>query len=224
MKANKTKTDRRIGMKTLTTFFALGYSLFVFVSPAGANPVWINNTWSTGQDGIGVWGSVDELGNKPAFPNNEWIDSNWTTTTYRPCSQNPDSPSIPNIAVSITNRTNNWYPKLYYVADPETTLQNYDQNRLNGMLAFKIDKIGSNTPLIYESMGQNLWFEPGETWTFVIQDYVNTLGLPASAFGSLGVPSAGDYLSSGSIITPEPATLSLLGLGGLSLFRRRRCS
>ena len=91
------------------------------------------------------------------------------------------------------------------------------------MLAFKIDRVGLNRPLVSESLLPNGVFEAGETWRFIIQDYTNALFLPASALGSVGVPSFGDQMSSGSIIAiPEPVTMVLLGMGGLGLTRRRR--
>jgi hypothetical protein len=165
---------------------------------------------------------VHELGNKPPFPDGEWITSSDEPNTYRPCLQNPDDPGISNPLVTITNQTGiDWY-WLYYVADPETTLTNMD-GTVNGCLAFQIDKVGKNTPLVYESIAQDQVFEPGETWKFVIQDYSNTTPLPASAFGSIGVGngSGKDTVSSGSII-PEPATALLLVGGALALIRRRR--
>ena len=103
----------------------------------------------------------------------------------------------------------------------ETSLTNFD-GLVNGMLAFKIDYLGVNRSLIFEDMIMDGIFQPGETWGFIIQDYQNMFGLPPSALGSIGVPSLGDTLSSGSIIAiPEPATLCLLGLGGLLLRKRR---
>jgi len=194
----------------------------------------------TGQDwlpppmGAGVYW-VHELGNQPAFPASEWITSSDWETDYRPCSENPDDPGIANIVVSITNMTGAAWPTLYYVADPETSLAN-DDGTVNGEPAFKIDSIGVNTPLIFESMTSDNVFEVGETWQFVIQDYVNSLGLAPSLFGGVGVGgglapspgyypgspgSGGDFASSGSII-PEPTTLGLLIFGGVALLRRRR--
>jgi hypothetical protein len=89
-----------------------------------------------------------------------------------------------------------------------------------------LDPLGIHWPLIGEFGGivDGLW-QPGETWEFVIQDYVNLFGKPASLLGSIGVPSAPGTpdLSSGSIIAiPEPATVALLGLGGLLLRRKRK--
>jgi hypothetical protein len=93
-------------------------------------------------------------------------------------------------------------------------------------LAFEIDAVGANTPLVSEVGGSIAGvFEPGETWTFIIQDYTNTFGLSAALISSIGLPSAG-LASSGSIVAvpvPEPTPAALVGLGvlGLALARRR---
>ncbi len=193
--------------------------------PAGANQVQVNITLSTGQDDSAALGSffVEELGVLPDFPVAERIAAGDMVTTYRACYQNTDSPGIPNEDVQITNISGRAYKCLYYVADPETTFQNYDKNRFNGLYAFKIDNEGANNNLLSESGLADGIFSPGETWHFAIQDYQNSLGICASHFTSLGVPGAGD--SSGSIVgtlVPEPATCLLVGLGGLGLLRRRR--
>jgi hypothetical protein len=132
-----------------------------------------------------------------------------------------------NILVSITNLTSRDFSDVWYVADPETSLSNFDQYLVNGEEAFKIDYAGSNVPLVFESMAVDGIFQAGETWEFIIDDYFNTLGLPASAFASAGLVgslSGGDTISSGSILVPEPGTILLAGLGlaGLALLARRR--
>lgn len=195
----------------------------LLAAPAMAELQLVQFADTTSQDVIPAgpyW--VDELGWKPPFPDMEWIISDYVETTYRPCPQNLDNPNIPNMEVTITNRADasippdgipdrSFYP-LYYVADPETSLTN-DDGFINGQLAFRIDAVGVNTPLVFESMGWNGIFEPGETWRFVIQDYTNTFGLAPHLFGSIGVGnlSGGDTFSSGSII-PEPASLLLLAV------------
>ena len=107
----------------------------------------------------------------------------------------------------------------------ETLFSNID-GFVNGADAFRIDAVGANTPLIFESgVADGIW-SAGEIWHFVIQDYTNIFGDPPSAFTSPGVPSpAGAGGSSGSIIavTPEPSTALLLlpGLAALAWRRRR---
>ena len=169
------------------------------------------------QDPLYVPRNVHELGNSPLFPDEELIlSSDEGITEHRSCPE-LDNPQFPNVVVSITNLTNESWAELWYVADPQTYLTNHD-GWVNGELAFKIDNIGLNTPLLSESISSNLVFEPGETWTFVIQDYINMYGLQPSLYGSTGVGFSNieDQLSSGSIIAvpiPAPGTILLVSIG-----------
>ena len=167
---------------------------------------------------------VHELGNQPPFPTNEWITSSSVPTLYVP------SPIYYagglNVEVTITNKTGSAWKDLWYVSDYLAALTN-DDGFINNGLAFKIDTFGMNIPLVYEDNPNGI-FEVGETWKFVIQDYANVLGLPASAFGSIGVgfpDSFLDQVSPGSIIAvPAPGAILLgsLGAGLVGWIRRRR--
>jgi hypothetical protein len=180
------------------------------------------------QDDWAVNGWVHELGTN--FPAGELISATNWLTTYVPCQAEYGGGT--NLLVQITNLTGVDWTEVYYVADPETSLSNWDElvgqvGTNPACLAFKIDSFGENTPLVYESMGTNDVFEAGETWRFVIQEYVNALGGPPDALDSLGVAgaSSGYPPSTGSIIAiPEPSSIALAGLSGLLLtaFARRR--
>ena len=183
------------------------------------------------QDPIGVGffdGPVDhEFGD--LFPPGELVSSfvfdEFSTETS--CFDGSDDPGIFNVIVEVTNLTNRTVP-MWYVADPETTITNFDGFIGNVGLgdaeeAFRIDSVGINRPLIFESLIYDDLFQPGETWRFILQDFSNTLLGPAAPFDSFGVASlsTGYSPSTGSLV-PEPATMGLLVVGGLALLRRRK--
>jgi hypothetical protein len=191
------------------------------------------------QDPLFVPLDVHELGTGADFPQNELIFATDTLTNETVCFDpaTPDDLAVPNTLVSMRNLTGIYWAEVWYVADwDETTHSNYDGwvDGMTGLLpgtAFRIDdklnNPGIHNPLVFESLTPDGIFEPGETWDFVIQDYSNALGKPASLLGSIGVPSApfATDPSSGSIIAvpvPEPTTIALLGLGGLLLRRKRK--
>ncbi|MBN1932467.1 MAG: PEP-CTERM sorting domain-containing protein [Desulfobacterales bacterium] len=203
------------------------------VSPATAitiNPVFENGPQDLLFLATNQW---HELGN--AFPPDEIITSNSASTDDTACFDGSDSQVDQNFRVSILNNSNLWWTDLHYVADTTTSITNFDgwigNAGVNDLsYAFKIDDIGINRPLVFESINANLVFEPGERWEFIIQDYIDLLGaLPAHAFGSPGIASLSPVgvFSSGSIIArpiPEPSTMLLLGFGliGFAGFGRKK--
>jgi hypothetical protein len=201
-------------------------------APAFAVPVSVTHNNLGNCDILIVPTNLHELGlgavSGGPFPSNEEITASDVLTGNDACS------SSINTLVTMTNLSGKDWEHVWYVADPETVISNFD-GLVNGELAFKIDFVGANSPLVFESLIADGIFQAGETWEFLIDDYLNALGLPASAFGScaggspcttglVGSLSVGDLDSSGSIIvTPEPTTVLLLafGLAGLAVHRRR---
>jgi hypothetical protein len=171
--------------------------------------------------------NVHELGiPTPPFPQDEKIAAQDSFTPFIACP--PHATGIASTLVSMTNLTGIDWKDVWYVADtPDTRISNRD-GFVNGADAFKIDHVGINTPLLFESINTDGIFQAGEIWDFVIDGYQNNFGLPASAFNSVGVGSfsVGDQFSSGSIIAvavPEPTTclLLLMGLCITASLRRR---
>jgi hypothetical protein len=203
--------------------------------PASAKPVTVTVADTPPCDVlVALPSGIHELGTTSDFSPAERISSASTLPAGTPCPSTADSdPTTTNVLVTITNLTGVRWDEVHYVADPETTLTNVD-GLINDERAFRIDTIGINAPLVSESGTPDGLFEPGETWMFIIQDYANSLFLPPSALGSVGVPSPGPLtaVSSGSIIAlqrdpigvPEPGTALAVGLGvaGLAAAMRRR--
>jgi len=139
------------------------------------------------------------------FPPDEEIDAFVFSSSPPAC----PSGSI-GITVEITNLTPHFWFELFYVADSDTVISNFD-GTIDGFLAFRIDSpaslggCGINCPLIFESLTPDGVFEPGEIWEFIIDDYANfdIFGpLPPDALGSLGIgsfDSGSPTASSGSI-------------------------
>lgn len=175
---------------------------------------------------------VDEIGDFLEFPSDEALAHFDRGPTADPSCPAHDQTFIPNALVEIRNLTGKAWTDVWYVADDETNITNFD-GEANDIgfppltEAFRIDAIGVNRPLVFESIAANGIWDIGETWRFILQDYTNTLGLPPDAISSIGVgsassPSASGIIdSSGSIIAvPEPASLALLSLGALLGLRR----
>lgn len=198
---------------------------------AGANPVDGEYVDVAQCDNHGFLRAIEELGDGPLFPQDELIQTVWTLTPQSAC-PGSDDPNIPNVLVDMRNLSGRAWTDLFYVADPETFISNVDGMAMSyaapGVItpAFRIDALGMNKNLVFESMGSNHIFEPGESWQFIIDDYANAAGI-APSFGSLDFAGAsgGDAISSGSIVqfvVPAPGSAALLGLAGLACLRRRR--
>lgn len=204
-------------MKTTLTPIAL---ITLAAAPALASPVGTMFADLAHCDPLAGPNVADELGLSPVFPTACTIDASSTLTNLSACPT--DVPGIANVEVRITNLTGRTFTDLWYVGEQKTGFTNFD-GTVNGFEAFRIDAIGVNRPLIFETTPNGL-FEPGETWSFIIDDWTNSSGFLPEHFLSLGVPSGG-AISSGSIVAlavPGPGAASLLAATGLLAMRRRR--
>jgi hypothetical protein len=222
------RSNRSI-LRACATATVASTTLLICGAPARAVPQVVQSQETPMCDVLMPLTFVDELGHPSVFPAGERIDANSTFTNSSACPP-MDNPNIPNVIVQMTNLNPFTFFDLHYVADPNTpgaigTSISNEDGLVNAGQAFRIDQAGVNRPLVSESILADGLFQPGETWRFIVQDYVNTGGIPAHAFLSIGVgaASAGGP-SSGSIIAliPEPASLGLCALALPALIRRRR--
>lgn len=183
---------------------------------------------------------VHEIGDVAVFPSNEALFSTNLGQTSGSACPASDDPTVPNAVVDIRNLSGIAWEEVWYVADPDTTISNYDGEANDSGFspiqeAFRIDYDisdpgGVNHALISESMTPDGIWEVNESWQFIIQDYSNLSGLSASDLNSIGVGNASANLgindSSGSIIAvskvPEPASLALLTIGMAATLTRGR--
>lgn len=218
-------------MKAVTAI-ALSSSALLVAFGAAADPIDGVYNDIPGCDDHGTQRAVEEFGDPSVFQPSQWIDHVATFTDLSACAAT-DSPNVPNALVVMTNLTDRLLDNLWYVGDPETRFSNVDgvgegagSPGVTG-LAFRIDALGMNRNLVFESLTPDGIFEPGETWQFIVQDFASPIGLGPDSFFSIGM--AGDSTaiiqnSAASIVrmVPTPASASLMALGGLAALRRRR--
>ncbi len=199
-------------------------------APAMAFPV--NGTYFDDPnhcDNHGTLLIVEEIGRAPMFPTTCRITASWAFSSVTACPMT-DNPNIPNVEIRITNISGRVWTDLFYVGNIETSFSNYDGFGVSTTspagahgLAVKIDSVGGNTPLIFESGAADGIFSVGESWVFVLQDWGNGVGFAPDMLDSLDFAGF-SFISSGSIVAtmvPAPGSLAFLAAGGL-LIRRRR--
>jgi len=185
-------------------------------------------------DDHGTLEAYEELGNGTLFPMDEFIEASASIIDISACTVTDDA-TVANALVTMTNLSGQDWTDLFYVADPETRISNVDGIATTDVVpnaasifteAFRIDREGSNRPLLAESGAADGIFSAGETWEFIIQDFSNLLGLGAADFTSLDFSGGSSTnFSTGSIVAfqvPAPGAGALFGLAGLAAARRRR--
>ena len=236
---------------SLLVFLAFpGGMIVIFPGQASAVPTSVVASNSATCDPLGLGGGgggpilVEELGTEdnyhgmsPAFPlSDSAISATVSPSVGIACASTFTGAPGGQWELSITNETSRSFSDLWYVSDGATSITNVD-GVINGFSAFKIDGTltsNANNPLVSESLVMNEVFEPGETWTLILDgfdDFTNSAAIAIPWLGSVGVGTDSDQtttiaLSSGSIvaIVPEPGTALLIGLGlaGLAMPRHRR--
>jgi hypothetical protein len=216
--------------RTTSSLFAGSVALILPISLARAVPTNVTAFDTPHCDPLIPMNFVHELGDAPVFPTNELLLSAETITQQSACPSH-DNPLLINTRIRIVNLSGLFWQDMHYVADintattPGTSISNED-GIVNGGQAFRIDTVGVNTPLQFESITANGIFEPGEVWDFIIDDYMHVTGSPATPFDSIGVGGFSAGLpSTGSIIAtevPEPGALAYASVLGAALLSRRR--
>lgn len=177
-----------------------------------------------------------ELGDASVFPLDEALDFTVSQTVLPSHFSCVPDDGIPNEwLIRIINVSPFAYTDLYYVSDLGVSVGNYDgaieDTTMPGTsTAFRIDGTvtpGMNNTLVSESGVVDEILSPGEIWQFTITNF-SLFGV-APTFGSPGgfaASSSPDLTDSNSSIlarvVPEPASLSLLGLGMLAGLKRQR--
>lgn len=225
--------------QTAQVLLALVASTLLSAGSALAVPIQAHYVDSTDCDTQGEQFPSHELGSAvSSFPVDELIE-----VSVQPGSIVcvGDNGLADDFLVTMTNKGSVAYTDLFFVADSGSSVGNFD-----GFIediagppgafeqAFKIDgtvTLGANNSLISEDMGINEIFEPGETWQFLVTNFVTPASLPpAPVFGSAGAfaGTSAALTSNASIVgtpVPEPSTglLVSLGLVALGLRRGREC-
>ncbi len=210
--------------------------VFAFAASAGAFVVDGRYFDTTTCDNNGERIAVEELGFQPVFPLDETIFAVAIPTDLSACPAD-DDPMVQNFLIEMTNTSGRRWTDLFYVGDAQTQFSNVDGFATTdeapppGSLltfAFRIDAKGDNRPLITETGAEDGVFAPGETWLFVVQDYVNQFNANPADFSSLDF--AGGSLAPGSsasivqFVVPTPGSVAAAAAAGLVLIRRRRAA
>lgn len=176
-----------------------------------------------------------ELGEVTSFPLIQSFFSTVKSTTTFVCV--PDDLVVNDWEVEIRNTSNIAWTNLFFVANLGMTVGNSDGLVMDvvnapGVVAdaFRIDAVGANNNLIFESSVADGIFAPGESWRFLVTNFMNTNGTtPPPLFNSPGLfggsaPVIAAFPDTASILAtpvPEPTTWGVLGLGAAGLFLRR---
>lgn len=176
----------------------------------------------------------DELGQLTVFPLNESVEVITQPTTVTVCVANDGLANDWN--VQIRNVSGQAWQDLFFVVDAGATLGNSD-GTIRDVVgaptiftdAMRIDSLGLNNNLFFESGPVNGIFDVGETWRFNVSNFNNNAAVnqppilvtPGKFAGSSPLGSSNGNSSILANPVPEPGVISLLiGASSALLLRR----
>ena len=172
-----------------------------------------------------------ELGRNSVFPANEGFIDFVSTTQTTVCV--PNDGIANDFVVQITNTSGIAWQDVHFVANPGYTVGNSDGSAVDfanaAVLtdAFRIDNLGANNSLVENFAPDNI-FAPGETWRFLVSNFMHASGaIQPPLFVTPGLfagtrPSTVDTASILANPVPEPTSLGLVAVAGIGALMRRR--
>lgn len=206
----------------------------IFAVPASAVPIqglFVDDP--THCDSHADYNLTHELGDAAVFPAEESIFYDAKNMNVFVCV--PDDGIANDYEIRMQNLSGVAWQDVTFVVDEGVNFSqgNYDGSVVDlssatgaNTLAFRIDSVGGNAPLVFESMTADDIWEIGEFWTIHVTNFGNGSQTPVfDSVGVFGVGSGGFPPSTASIlanVVPEPASLGLLAAGAALLIGRRR--
>lgn len=222
----KTKTSRN---RLSTLALATATTMFGIINSAQAVPVLGQYLEDARCDTLPNQALRDELGQQTFFPVNESVELAFQATQTTVCV--PNDGAANDWIVQIRNLSGQAWQDLFFVVDSGLTLGNSDGTIRDAVGApnifsdaMRIDSLGINNNLLFESGPANNIFDVGEIWRFNVSNF-SALGpggflpplltTPGKFSGSSPFGTTSGTASILANPVPEPGVISVL-IGGAS--------
>jgi len=193
----------RVGTNLISGILLLGTSSIAYALPVGSS---FENDRRCADPG--TQNMTHEIGDAPGFTTGQVLDQRISAKAdpmrnAKACHRvvgddlkdGQDQNPLNDWHVTIENISKITWTSLFFVVDKGNAVGNADgvitqtDDAENKLDAFQIRKNGLNENLLEGDDGDH-WFEPGEKWKFIVQDFVTGIGDAANErprFGSLGI-------------------------------------